>query len=203
MGIRQRAAFAGTAALALILGAAFLYGYRQDPVNASPEYAQWPPTPADILSKIGPATASARGTSDAERRSKFCMLFKSRYRKHDPAVAVGARFITATRIKLMCPARMEPYLIDQIALSLWREASEGFGRPIDIDIYDTFIATRHIKIGQLRGGDEKPPIAHISYDYSTLDMMNNSGKQRPAPGDYPPRGALPQPPERSLAPPAP
>ena len=203
MGIRQRAAFGGAAALALILGALFLYGYRQDPANANPEYAEWPPTPADIISRIGTATAPAPEKSDSERRSEFCTLFKSRYRRHDPAVAIGVRFITATRIKLMCQPRLEPYLIDRIALSLWREAGEGFGQPIDIDIYDTFIGTRNIKIGQLRGGDEKPPIAHISYDYSTLDLLTHPPKQEPAPAAHPQPHALPRIQERQFGPPGP
>jgi hypothetical protein len=162
---------AGGAAM-LLLGGFLLYGYVQQPAGASPEFAHWSPTPTAIRSKLGTASAPTPGMTDENRHTLFCTMFKGRFRQHDPAVAVGLRFITPTHIKLMCPARMEPYFMDQIALALWRETREIFGKAPDIDIYDTFIGTTQIKIGELRTSAEDAGIAHISYDFRPLQAMN-------------------------------
>jgi hypothetical protein len=153
-----------------LLGGCLLYGYLQQPADASPDYARWSPSPAAIRRTIGTAAAPTKGMADKERRQQFCKMFKNRFRKHDPAVAVGLRFLTPTRIKLMCPARMEPCFIDQIALSAWHEAQDCFGAPMDIDINDTFIGTNQIKIGELRVQGDTPPIARIAYDFTALSV---------------------------------
>jgi hypothetical protein len=180
----KRQVVVGTAgALIFLLGGFLLYGYLQPPTGAAPEFLGWPPTAAAIRSKIGTAAAPAPGMSDADRRSQFCAMFKGRFRDHDPAIAVGLRFLTPTRIKLMCPARMEPCYIDQIALSAWHEAQDYFGKPVDIDIFDTFIGTTQIKIGELRNSLDKPDMAHISYDFRALNqvMRPHTGRRsRPA-----------------------
>ena len=104
---RHGAIGAAVAAVAL-LGAGLSYGRLQEPAQASPEYAAWTPSAAAIRSKLGAAAAPAPGMTEKERRESFCALFKSRYRDHEPAVAVGLKFLGDSRIKLMCPARLEP-----------------------------------------------------------------------------------------------
>jgi len=159
----------GAAAAAIILvGGCVIYGLSQAPVSANPEFAQWEPTPAAIRARIGTKDSPVAGMTDAMRRERFCEMFKNRYRKHDPKVAVGARFLTPTRLKLMCPARMEPCYIDQIAMTLWHEARDDFGQPVDIEIYDTFIGTNNVRIGTLTPLVDHPEIARITYDYSIL-----------------------------------
>lgn len=164
----------------MVLAGCLLFGSQQQPISAAPEYASWSPNAAEIQNKIGTAARPSPGMSDAERRNQFCVLFKDRYRHHDPTVAVGLRFISKTRLKLMCPARMEPCYMDQIALALWREARATFGAPIEIDIFDTFIGTTRIKIGELRVEPGDPEIAHITYDFQMLDLLS-----RPRHGEWP------------------
>jgi hypothetical protein len=165
----DRRKIVGTAvAVTLLVLGCLLYGYLQQPADASAEYSEWSPNPAAIQRRIGTAARPAPGMTEAERRTQFCNLFKGRFRHHDPAVAVGLRFLSPTRIKLMVPARMEPCYMDRIALEAWHEARGIFGAPIDIDIYDTFIGTTQIKIGQLRATAENSEVAHVSYDFRQL-----------------------------------
>src|SRR5438270_9151111 len=125
-------AVAGVACAWLVYGSV-----RQQP-SSLPEYAGWKPTAAAIQREIGTAAARAPGMTEEQRRDQFCTLFKSRFRYHDPNVAIGLKFLGPKRLKLMCPARLEPFLVDRIALSAWREARADFGQPMDIDIYATF-----------------------------------------------------------------
>lgn len=178
--MKRQGTIAAAAAVVALLGAGLLYGYMQLPANASPEYAAWRPSAAAIRGKLGPSAAPAQGMTEKVRRERFCALFKSRYRDHEPAVAVGMRFVSASRIKLMCPARLEPFLIDQIALAAWREAREIFGRPIEVDIYDTLIGTTQIKIGELRASADAPEIARIAYDFTDLEKLNRPRSAIPA-----------------------
>jgi hypothetical protein len=166
----------------ILLGGYLLYGYLQEPAYASPDFSSWAPGPAAIRSKIGSLQTPAPGLSDGERRTRFCDMFKNRFRHHDPAIAVGLRFTAPTRIKLMCPARMEPCYMDEIALAAWHEARDNFGGPIDIDIYDTFIGTNQIKIGELRASAMTPNFAHVAYDFRALQVLNRPHRFQQIPG---------------------
>src|SRR5438045_3602218 len=83
----RHGAIGAGAVVTALLGGLLLYGYMQQPASAGPEYAQWAPSAAAIRGKIGDAKAPAPGMTESERREQFCMLFKSRYRDHNPAVA--------------------------------------------------------------------------------------------------------------------
>lgn len=168
---RQGAIGAAVTAMALA-SVCLLYGYFQEPAVAGAEFATWPPSADAIRGKIGTAAKPVPGMTENERREQFCEMFKNRYRHHDPAVAIGIRFLTPTRVKLMGPARLEPFFVDQIALAAWREARENFGKSVDIDIYDTFIGTTQIKIGELRACVGDPKMAHIVFDFTELEILN-------------------------------
>lgn len=157
----------------VLLAAPLLIGYLQSNAYAGPEYSAWPPTPEAIRHKVGSAAAPAPGMSEKDRRELFCTLFKSRYRDHDPKVAIGIRFLAPNRIKLMCPARLEPFYVDQIALAAWRETRDDLGQSADVDIFDTFIGTAQVKIGELRAPG-KEQIAHITYDYTALQKLTGT-----------------------------
>ena len=172
--MKRRKAIGAAVGTAAVISGFLLYSYIQEPAAASLEYAHWSPNAAAIHKVIGTAAAPMSGMSGALRREQFRQMFKERFRRHDPPVAIGLRFITPTRIKLMCPARMEPFLIDKVALALWREARDSFGTPIEVDIYDTFIGSTQIKIGQLRAGLKDPQIAYVSYDFGVLEMLSRS-----------------------------
>ena len=159
-----------------------LYGYAQGSSGEILDFASWAPGPAAIRSKIGSEKAPNSGMTAKVRREQFCEMFKARFRHHDPAVAVGLRFITPTRIKLMCPARMEPFFVDRIAMAAWREARDDFGKSVDLDLYHTFIGTNQVKIGELRVSSAAPDMAHITYDYKMLLIVNRPRTGRPGDG---------------------
>jgi hypothetical protein len=94
---------------------------------------------------------------------KFRTMFQARYREHDPPMAIGLHFLRRNTLKLMCPARMEPWFIDRIAVAAWQEASDDFGAPFDVDIYATYIGMAPKKIGQLRPSPTRPHYATITY----------------------------------------
>ena len=105
--------------------------------------------------------------SQTERQDLFADLFTQRFRSHDSKVAVRARFVEAkpgqTHIKMMYPARMEPWNMDRIALVAWRESKDCLGKPYDIDLYETYIGAKPHKIGELRSSGDKTPLASIHY----------------------------------------
>jgi len=179
--MRQHGAIGAAIAAMGLVGGGLLYGYVQQPAIASSEYALWPPQAAAIRAVIGPVAAPMPGMTEIQRRDKFCTMFKNRFRKHEPAVAVGIRFLkNSNRIKLMCPARLEPFYVDQIALAAWREARANFGPSVDLDIYDTFIGTTQIKIGELRVIPDAPTVAHITYDFTELEKLNRPRMPNPS-----------------------
>jgi len=169
--MKRHTAIGGAAAVTLLVAGILLYGYVQQPASASAEFDNWTPNAREIQGTIGTAAHPKPGMSDTKRREQFCTLFKDRFRHHDPAIAVGVRFLTPTCVKLMLPPRMEPCFMDQIALSLWRESRANFGSPVDVDLYDTFIGTAQIKIGELRVRPDQPDMAHIVYDFHALDKI--------------------------------
>ena len=123
----QWAIGAAVAAMALV-GGCLLCGSR-----AEPDWPRWismrSPTAAGIRAQIGSAAAPANGLTDLQRREQFCTLFKNRYRRHNPPIAVGVRFLRPTLVKLMCPARLEPFVVDRIAVAAWHEVRDDFGNP--------------------------------------------------------------------------
>ena len=125
------------------------------------------PDSAAIQREVAAQSAANSKITDAQRRDLFAELFTNRFRIHEARMAVRARFVSLShgpdRIKLMCPARMEPWNMDRLALVTWREAQACLGRSYDIDIYETFIGALPRKIGELRSSGEKTPVAAIRY----------------------------------------
>src|SRR5438046_120423 len=95
-----------SAIIALLGITGYLLSKRAEDVLAAGDYSTWPPNAETIRQTLGKSTGSAAG--EAERLQEFCRLFQSRFRDHDEAVAIGMRPISQNRLKLMCPARMEP-----------------------------------------------------------------------------------------------
>ncbi len=151
------------AIIALLGVTGYLLYDRSDNAMAAEDYSNWSPNAGAIRQKIGKSDGNAAG--EERRLIQFCKLFQSRFRNHDPAMAIGLRNLTPNRLKLMCPARMEPVDIDRITLTAWREAKDAFDHSFDLDIYLTFIGTPPIKIGELRPRHDNPKIASISYNY--------------------------------------
>jgi len=147
------------------------FGGEQDQLG---NYMSWSPSATAIRQAIGPAAARAGSAEDKARQTQFSKLFQSRFREHDPPIAIGMHFQKVNRIKLMCPARMEPWDMDRVAMSAWHEAQDAFGRDCEIDIYETFIGTPPIKIGELRRHPDRPQVAMIAYRYPQLHRVKPS-----------------------------
>jgi hypothetical protein len=130
------------------------------------EETSWQPDAATIQRAIGaPNPAGAEDIKDA-RHVQFAQLFQKRYRDHQPeAIAVGLHFLNKDTIKLLCPARFEPWNTDRLAMSAWQEARRAFGKSFDVDIYATYIGTPPIKIGVLLPVEGHPDASHITYLY--------------------------------------
>jgi hypothetical protein len=80
-------------------------------------------------------------------------------------MAVAVRILGGDRIKLSCPARMEPWSMDHLALDVWQEARRDLDQPYAIDIYETYIGGAPVKVGELRAVPDKPTVAHIAYKF--------------------------------------
>lgn len=104
---------------------------------------------------------------DADQQILFAGLFTKRIRGCDPVMAVLARFDTKnpqhTIIRLMCPARMEPWNMDRVAIQAWRESKDCLGRSYDIDLYETYIGAAPRKTGELRCDPAKASVAVVSH----------------------------------------
>lgn len=125
------------------------------------------PVSAAIVKELAAHNADSPPMSSAQRQDLFAERFTERFRKHEPRMAVRAKFEEANhvrnRIKLMCPARMEPWNMDRVALSVWREAKDCLGENCDIDLYETYIGSPPIKVGELRNTKDAKTVADIHY----------------------------------------
>lgn len=144
--------------------AIYLMQMRAAALAHQENFSAWSPDAAAIRR----ALRADRTTQASEPLNKgdhgiFQKLFQSRFRDHEPQVAIGLHFLNRHKIKLMCPARMEPWYMDSIALAAWHEAQDDFGVPFQVDIYATYIGMPPIKIGQLRTPKDRPQFAVITY----------------------------------------
>lgn len=126
------------------------------------DFANWSPTAAEI-SKQMPAGA------ELERQLAFAQLFQQRFRKHEPSRAIGVHIMGNGKIHLLTQARLEPWNIDRIALMLYRELQQNFHKNYDIEIYETFIGTRPIKIGEILPSPTDPQRLVVRYHYPRTD----------------------------------
>ena len=150
-------------AMLILLGVSsyFLWAYAgslREGVDPENDFANWQPS-ADTIRNSLP-----KGTSE-QRERQFALLFQKRFREHDPAKAIGVHFGPDGRLKLLTPARLEPWNIDRIALMLHREAQQDFAKNYEIDIYETFIGTPPIHIGELHPSMQTPSLVLVTYHY--------------------------------------
>lgn len=158
-----------TAIVAASLLFYFFYA-RAETADPEDDLLSWPPDAAAIRQAIGaPQTNKPEDIHDA-RHLKFAALYENRYRHHDPAVAIGVRFLSSSVIKLMCPARMEPWRIDRVAVDTWQETRALFGHAYNIDIYETYIGMPPIKIGELRPMPGNAQKVHIAFRYPAINQ---------------------------------
>jgi hypothetical protein len=142
-----------------------LYASASDPDDSFPH---WTPDTETIRRELNRRIpAKPDGSHEEAQRELFAELFKNRYRRNQTQIAVGMRFQPGNRIKLMCPARMEPWQLDRLAMMAWRESRALFGDTFTLDIYETYIGATPRLVGKLRPMPDDPRIARITYDYTT------------------------------------
>ena len=153
-------AFVAVAALPLYFVAAHQQeaSRQQADTEMLSDLSAWPPSAQKIQQQLHDTTLS-----DDTRHQRFAELFTSRFREHTPQMAVRVKFESGNRIKLMCPARMEPWYKDRVALDVWRESQSVFGHASDVDIFETFIGAKQVKVGELDTKFDQHPVAQIAY----------------------------------------
>lgn len=160
-----------------------LHNADADPMDAA---LMQSPVSAAIHQELAAHTGDKPPMTAAQRQDLFAERFTERFRQHEPKMAVRARFEEVNharnRIKLMCPARLEPWNMDRIALSAWREAKDCLGENYDIDLYETFIGSAPRKIGELRCTSGAKSVADIHYLPRAQDLYaaGARGNARPA-----------------------
>ena len=135
-----------------------------DDAGLSADFSHWTPTPSEVRVELDAFH------TEKERRARFAALFTQRFRRHEPPMAVGLRFLEDDRVKLMYPARMEPWNMDRLALAVWKEMKDDFGHSFDIDLYITFIGAAPIKIGELRPMAVNPSCAQINHHPAVMPL---------------------------------
>ncbi|MCW3052121.1 MAG: hypothetical protein JWN14_1291 [Chthonomonadales bacterium] len=153
----------------------FLWAYSavQESLDPENDFTNWLPTADTIRQSLPQGTLT-------EREKAFALLFQTRFRRHDPGKAIGVHFLRDGNIRLLTPARLEPWNIDRIALMLHREAQEDLGKHYDINIYETFIGTPPLKIGELRLASQKSTEVEVHYAYPTMSTFVPKPPQKPA-----------------------
>ncbi len=142
--------------------------WKQKKDNSDPvaEAVLATPTLTQIWQALQGAIALHKGeTQDAGKRRVFTEMFKKRFRKFNPTIAVGLRFERPDLLRLYFPARLEPYYRDRIAYTAWREIRDLFGVNCEISLWDTYIGLAPSKEGVLKpeGGDSNR--VQITHDF--------------------------------------
>lgn len=150
-----------------LLAWTYFAGRNADASGLGDDFDAWSPTPVALRQEAGTNGTDPRTKAGQTVRDRFADLFKKRFRRHDPPVAVGMRFANNTVI-LLCPARMEPWNMDRLAVDAWHETQTAFGHPFDVDIYITYIGGPPVKVGELRPAPGHPDRVVISYTHKNI-----------------------------------
>jgi hypothetical protein len=116
--------------------------------QGSSSFADWPPTPTDIVRELG---TNQPGVYTDARHQRFTEMIKHRYRfGRVPAMAVGLKFESNTRLKLLCAASIPRWHMSRLAVQVFKECQMVFGKDYEIDIYETYIAMDQKKLAEAR-----------------------------------------------------
>lgn len=147
------------------LGCLYYWCGHVGPLSQEEDPRDWKPNAAAIRSELGPVPPAADFQSVEAQRKLFASRFTQRYRSHQTALAVRLCFMADGHVKLMCPARMDPWKLDRLAQAAYSETRDDFGHPFAIDIYETYIGAATVKIGEIRADPLRPQTARIIYHY--------------------------------------
>lgn len=142
------------------------YNESVQAMEADSDFRTWSPSPAALKQAL--VAAAARDPEAATphgKRQLFIQLFQNRFRQHFPSpMAVGLRISSKDdKLALLCPARLEPWNMDQLAYQAWRETKDVFGHPFKVDLFVTYIGAPSKKVGELRPSPSDPQKLHITY----------------------------------------
>lgn len=138
--------------------------------------AAWQPDAAAIKKSLNARFDGKIHLNNAAAREMFVQAFQQRYREHTPQLAVGLKLHPTRHIRLLLPSRMEPWHINRIALTAFREVHDVFGGDTPVDIYETFVGAAPICIGQVAVEPDNPQQIRVTFDYS---RSPNSAAKRP------------------------
>ncbi len=129
-----------------LLGALLIAGLtRPKHTDMDPQHmSDWDPTLASLRRVIpaGPVTSGDPRVEEFNRR------LTGRYRQRLLAVRVILQ--PPDRIELRCGANIPRRLMARIAVQTESDARALFGRPFDVDVYETYVAAPKRKIAELR-----------------------------------------------------
>jgi hypothetical protein len=146
------------AALSILFGIICVLYYRAQVAAAEVgEYdnvTAWAPNVQTVHQRVDNDVKRSPGNAKVHLKT-FGDLLTQRFRNHDPQKAVRVTFkhdlINNTdMLVLMCPARMEPWNMDWLAVQTWKEAKDDLGASYPIDIFITYIGLSRIKVAELR-----------------------------------------------------
>jgi hypothetical protein len=164
----------GVCAIGILI---FFFYSRINPVEADPfqGFVTWSPDRATLQRAVESVPKGASSEADASaRRNEFAKLMTSRFRNHNEGMAMRVRFHDDSTIDLLCPARMEPWNMDRMAMAVWREAKADLGRRYDIKLFRTFIGTPPILVGRLHNLQGPPEKVEIVYLGMTVAPKNGT-----------------------------
>ena len=146
--------FGGLCALLPLLY--FLAPIPQRPDNIG-EFSGWSPTESEIAKAVG---SGPSGSFTDDRHTKFGRMFQQRFRNKE--IAVALRFTGEDRAKLSCAAFIPRWDMARVAVAAHKEIKQAFGRPVTVDIYETYISLLPRKLAELH---EDPATGHITVDF--------------------------------------
>lgn len=140
--MRQWFGIAGPAGVVLTVMAGGFYVPPNDP-NASPVFADSPPTRTEMIAAIGVGPLDPR----SKRASEFGRLLTQRYRNQLYAVRVIV--LPDGHIELRCGANMSRHQMAEVASQVQEDARAIFGRYFPLVLYETYAAGPRRKIGEM------------------------------------------------------
>ncbi|MBC7526540.1 MAG: hypothetical protein H7308_03225 [Chthonomonadaceae bacterium] len=137
-----------------ILAGFWLLQRSTEPPDLAEEMSRWTPTAPEIQQQLG-------GLAEDTKMSRFCQLFKQRYRDHSYSISVKGR--SPGHLALFTPAQDAPWTINPVVVALWKETQADFNIKPEIDIYASYIGVSPRLIGQLRPGTSDSKVASVVF----------------------------------------
>ena len=120
-----------------LLGALLIAGLAR-------QMSDWEPTTASLRKVIRPGPLVIGDT----RAEEFNRRLTRRYRER--LLAVRVILHPPDRIEIRCGANIPRHMMARIAVQTEGDARALFGRPFDVDVYETYVAAPKRKVAEMR-----------------------------------------------------